>query len=57
MYLVGGTKDKTVPLLAENAVFDVYRLYGTEKIEYLKKDIGHDAYGSDPIAGVKYIYS
>ena len=57
VYLVGGTKDKTVPLFAEDAIFDVYRLYGTEKIEFLKKDIGHDTRGSDPIAGLKYIYS
>ena len=57
MYLVGGTEDTTVPMLAVEAVSDVYKHYGTEKMEFLKKPIKHDTEGSDPIGGLKYLYT
>ena len=39
------------------AVKDIYDHYGVEKVEMLKKDIGHDPIGSDPIGGLKYVYT
>ena len=56
-YIVGGTEDNTVPMLAVEAVRDVYEHYGVEKYEFLKKDIGHDTRGSDPMGGLEYIYT
>ena len=56
-YLVGGTYDNIVPTLAVQAMSDLYSHYGVKKIEFLKKDIGHEMQGSDPIGGLKYLYN
>ena len=55
-YIVGGTKDPTVPLFAVEAINDLFNKYGVEKHEFLKKPIKHDTAGSKPIDGLKYIY-
>ena len=57
VYLVGGTEDTTVPMLAVQAVDDVYSNFDVEKMEFLKKPIQHDAKGADPIGGIKYLYT
>ena len=57
VYLVGGKEDPIVPMLAVDAINDVYKHFGTDKIEFLKKHIDHNMRNSDPIAGLKYIYS
>ena len=57
VYLVGGTKDHTIKMFAVEAAYDVLTNQGVTKLEFLKKPIRHDAGGSKPIDGIKYIYT
>ena len=57
IYLVGGTEDTTVPMLAVQAVDNVFTNQGVTKMEFLKKPIKHSMGDSKPIDGIKYLYT
>ena len=57
IYLVDGTEDPTIPLVAVDAINEFFTDEGVENIDYVKLPIKHDAKGSNPIDGIKYIYT
>ena len=57
IYIVGGTEDTTMPMLAVEGTDEVYTTMGVSKIDFQKLPIHHDPLGSRPIDGIKYIYT
>ena len=57
IYLVDGTEDTTVPLVAVDAIDDFFTTEDVQDIDYVKLPIKHDPVGSEPITGIKYLYT
>ena len=57
IYLVDGTEDTTIPLIAVDAVNEVFTTEGVKSIDYVTLPIKHDWHGSKPVDGIKYIYT